>query len=260
MTRITSICTGALAGLLIAAQIPAAAAEPAVPPSYGSLTDKTLVAWVYLSNQTQRGGSALTLMEGEDFDALVFGERVSGRWMAGSEFFRRTQDEAGQQTNPQETAGSNTLVQMAVVYAGGRVALYRNGQSYASYSVPKPQPFGDQTKVLLGLRYLGGAGEIGFLEGAIEDARIYDTALTADQLAVLKPNEVSEPPPLAWWSFEGDKIEDVMKTFPASRLEGSARVARGRLILDGSGYLRAAKDAASLPEKMGKFIGFREAS
>lgn len=246
MTRITSICTGALAGLLIAAQIPAAVAEHAASPSFGSLTDKTLVAWVYLSNLTQRGGGVLTLMEGEDFDALVFGERVSGRWMAGSEFFRRTQDEAGQQTNPQETAGSNTLVQVAVVYAGGRVALYRNGQSYASYSVPKPRPFGDQTKVLLGLRYLGGAGEIGFLEGAIEDVRIYDTALTAEQLAALKPNEASEPPPLAWWSFEGDKIEDAMKTFPASRLEGSARVVHGRLILDGSGYLRAAKDAKRL--------------
>ena len=33
--------------------------------------------------------------EGATFDAIVFGERESKRWMAGSEFFRRTKDVGG---------------------------------------------------------------------------------------------------------------------------------------------------------------------
>jgi hypothetical protein len=45
----------------------------------GPLQDKTLVAWVYLADTNQQGGSTLTLMEGEDFDAIVFGERQPGR-------------------------------------------------------------------------------------------------------------------------------------------------------------------------------------
>ena len=100
--------------------------------------------------------------------------------------------------------------------------------------------------VLLGLRYIGGMGEIGFFAGAIEDARIYDTALTPEQISGLVPKHLSNPKPLAWWPFRDGKAEDVMRTFPASRLEGKARIADGKLILDGSSYLWAAKDAKLL--------------
>jgi hypothetical protein len=235
-----------LAGLflLLATSTHAPAQEGKVPSD--RLTDKTLVAWVYPANTTQRGGSALTLMEGEDFDALVLGERVPGRWMAGSDFFRRTQGEEEQKANPQETANSNTLVQVAIAYAGNRISVFRDGHPYASYTVAQARPFGSNTTVLLGLRYLGEIGEIGYFTGAIEDARIYDAALTADQIAALVPNKSSGPRPLAWWTFEEGRAEDAMKTFPAARLEGNARIADGRLLLDGSSYLWAAKDAGRL--------------
>ena len=52
-------------------------------------TAKTLVSWVTLDNLTQRGGSALTIQSGDRFDAIVLGEKVRGRWMAGSDYFRR---------------------------------------------------------------------------------------------------------------------------------------------------------------------------
>ena len=161
--------------------------EPRRPPL--RLCDKTMVAWVYLADAATRGGSALTLMEGEDFDALVFGERVAGRWMAGSDFFRRTQGEQEQQANAAETADASTLVQVATVWAGDRIAIYRDGQPYASYRVDKPRTFGSDTAVLLGLRYLGGMGAIGFFRGAIEEARIYDRALDAadDRRAAAQP-------------------------------------------------------------------------
>ena len=94
-------------------------------------TDKTLVSWVCLANTTQQGGSALTIQRGEQFDGIVFGEREAGRWMAGSEGFARTQ--GNQQANAVEQAGRDTLIQMAVVYQGNRIALYRDGEPYASY-------------------------------------------------------------------------------------------------------------------------------
>ena len=68
------------------------------------LLDKTLVAWVYVTDTNQQGGSVLTVMEGEAFDAVVFGERQPGRWMAGSDFFRRTQTMEEQARYPNETA------------------------------------------------------------------------------------------------------------------------------------------------------------
>ena len=230
--------------LLTAATVTRAEDAPTASPF--SLRDKTLVVWVYLAHTNQQGGSALTLMEGEDFDGIVFGERQPGRWMAGSDYFRRTQGGEEQKANPPETASSNTLVQVAITYAGDRISVYRNAQPYAAYPVPQPRAFGSNTTVLLGLRYFGDLGEIGYLTGAIEDARIYDTALTAAQLAALAPNQPSNPKPLAWWTFEDGKADDLMKRFPASRLEGNARVADGKLLLEGDGYLRAAKNAKSL--------------
>ena len=93
--------------------------------------DKTLVSWVALDNTTQQGGSALTVQTGDQFDGIVFGERARGRWMAGSDYFHRTQ--ADPSSNPQESAPPGTLVQMASVYQGNQIRLYRNGQLYASY-------------------------------------------------------------------------------------------------------------------------------
>ena len=209
------------------------------------LLDKTLVAWVAPANLAQRGGSVLTLIDkAEHFDAIVLGEVAPGKWMAGSDFFRRThQDQAGW---PVENAGSSALIQLTITYRGNRITLFRNGQEYAAYNTAQLQPFGADAMVLLGLRYIGEMGEIGFFTGAIEDVRIYDTALTADQVAALVPHKSSDLKPLAWWTFKEGKVEDVMRTFPASRLEGSARIVDGRLILDGSGYLWAAKDAKLL--------------
>ena len=101
------------------------------PDAHAASTDKTLVAWVTLDNHTQRGGSVLTIQSGKLFDAIVFGERKLGAWMAGSNGFTRT--EKSQDAYAVETADSNTLVQVAIVYEGKAIRVYRNGDLYASY-------------------------------------------------------------------------------------------------------------------------------
>ena len=57
---------------------------PADEPRPLKIEDKTLVTWVHLADLVQRGGGALTIIDpAERFDAIVFGERHAGRWMAG---------------------------------------------------------------------------------------------------------------------------------------------------------------------------------
>jgi len=202
-------------------------------PKLAHLVDKTLVAWVYPANLTQRGGSALTLIDSrEHFDAIVFGEIAPGKWMAGSDFFRRT--ERNQSAYPPETADAARCVQIAIVYKGNRISIFRDGKPYAAYRVALPQSFGRDTSVLIGLRYVGHMGEIGFFAGAIEEARIYDVALDAAAIAALKPNKASEPKPIGRWTFEDGTANDSMKAFPPGQLCGGARIADGKLHLNGS--------------------------
>jgi sucrose-6-phosphate hydrolase SacC (GH32 family) len=193
------------------------------------IVDKTLVAWVAPANLAQHGGSILTIDDRQShFDGIVFAERAPARWMAGSDLYQRT--EKRQDTWPAETAGPETLVQIAVVYHGREVAVYRNGQLYSRHSINAPQAFGPESVVLIGPRHVGNRD---FFAGAIDDVRIYDRPLSGEQLATLKPNAASEPKPWAWWTFDDEKCGERTGRFAASRLVDGARVERGRLIVDG---------------------------
>lgn len=196
------------------------------------IVDKTLVAWVAPANLEQRGGSVLTLDDAKShFDGIVLGEITPGRWMAGSDFYRRTDQK--QDGWPAETSGSGQLVQIAIVYRGTNIALFRDGQPYAAYSVNSaPQEFGPSSVVVIGKRHLDQGDSARFI-GAIEDARIYASALTAEQLAALKPNEASQPAPLAWWDFNNGRAVDRQGRYPTTTLTGDARIANGRLVLGG---------------------------
>jgi len=206
------------------------------------ITDKTLVAWVRLANAEQQGGSALTLFdEDEHFDAIVFGEVERGRWMAGSDFLRRTPRD--QASYPVEVAGPGDLVQMAVTYKGQTVSICRNSAPYASYPIEAVQPFGLDATVLIGLRYLGGMGAIGPLAGEVEEARIYDVALSRQQIAGLRLGIGSHPRPFGWWTFDDGSTTDLVGNFPEGQLRGGATVVNGALKLNGTGaYMVCAKE------------------
>ncbi|MGH7973680.1 MAG: LamG domain-containing protein, partial [Limisphaerales bacterium] len=202
-----------LAGIVVS--LVAAVGSNAAAP----LADKTLVAWVTPANLSQRGGSALTVEKGGGvFDAIVLGEIAPAKWMAGSDNFKRTNQK--QDDLPAETAGPQTLVQIAVVYQGKQVTLYRNGIQVETYSVDNQESFGDDSFVVIGLRHLEAAAENRFFTGAIDDARIYGRALNRAEIAALQPNQSSNPPPLAWWDFENGLATDRMKAFPVTTLFG----------------------------------------
>ena len=111
--------------------------------------------------------------------------------MAGSDFFRRTQDETAQAGCQAGNAAPPTeLVQIAVVYAGKRITLYRNGTPTRRTKWTRPEQFDDYA-LMLGLRYLGSMGAIGFFAGEIEEARLYDVALTESDIRALRVNQPS---------------------------------------------------------------------
>jgi sucrose-6-phosphate hydrolase SacC (GH32 family) len=196
-----------------------------------SIADKTLVAWVSPANLTQRGGSVLTLENpGGEFDAIVFGEKEPGKWMAGSNGFHRT--ESNLAAYPVETAAPGQFVQIAIAYRGQQVTIYRDGKQYAQYTMAsKPVAFGKQCTALIGLRHRD-AGTPRLFSGEVADARVYNTALDAAAIASLKPKELSEPKPVAWWTFENGKAEDRMNRFHATVLN-NAKVVDGKLVLAG---------------------------
>jgi hypothetical protein len=149
------------------------------------LTEKTLEAWVYLPTLKQGGGGVMSVqtLNGDAFDGIVFAERKPLRWMAGSEFYLRTKDLSA----PDESAKPDEPIHLAITYAAdGRIAVYRNGRPYGENYVPdaskSPIPFRTgKSQVIFGRRHTGGGNA--FLRAEIDEARLYDTALTAEQVS-----------------------------------------------------------------------------
>ncbi len=217
---------------------------------YAADTDKTLVAWVTLADKTVRSGSILTIQSGSQFDGIVFAERDAGKWMAGSEYFRRTQN--AQKKTPKESASNRTRVQMAIVYEGNRISIYRNAKLYASYEAENIDLLNRKSNIaVFGLRHIGGNGSIA---GSIEDARIYNKSLSVDEIKSLEPNKPSASKPYAWWDFEGDKVVDRAGRYTYSTMEGGAKLKDGKLVLGLNAVLVAAttKEGARISGRSGR--------
>ncbi len=152
-----------------------------------SIREKTLEVWVTLSNLEQRGGGAISLErnDGTVFDSIVFGEQEAGKWMAGSDLFRRTRSVGG----PLETASAGELIHLVAVYgADNGITLYRNGTLYGVRYVPEGDEHArlqtyspGEARVLFGMRHTAGGNA--FLAGAMEAACLYDRALSGEEVA-----------------------------------------------------------------------------
>ncbi|HEX3314891.1 MAG TPA: DUF1553 domain-containing protein [Gemmataceae bacterium] len=143
---------------------------------------KTLTAEVILRDLSQRGGAAISLEspDGSLFDAIVFGERQPGHWMAGSDSFRRTKDWTG----PPETDADKT-VHLAIVYSeDGTIAGYRNGIPLgAPYKSEGPIRFdAGKAMLLFGLRHSPSTPGR-HLVGTLLRAELFDRALGPSEIA-----------------------------------------------------------------------------
>lgn len=196
------------------------------------LNDKTLVSWVSPADHDQHGAGVLTVEDNDRFDSLVLGECAPRRWMSGSENLLRTQ--RNQNGNAEETAKPGEWVQIAAVYAGNTVTLYRDGLPYANYQIEKPLELAADGRIILGLRHLAVRSEpSAHFRGEIADARVYNTALTAGQIAELRPHDPVGPKPLVWYDFKTGGTADRAGTLAPAKLEGGAALRDGKLILSG---------------------------
>jgi cytochrome c553 len=152
-------------------------------PLTKSLKAKTLEAWVKLDNLDQRGGGVMTVQtpNGAQFDSIVFAEKDPRQWLAGSNNFARTQSFHG----PPESAATQEFVHVAIAYhEDGKIVGYRNGKRYGKpYQSNGPLTFkaGDAV-VSFGVRHLPATGNR-LLSGAIAKARLYDRALSDEEIA-----------------------------------------------------------------------------
>ena len=157
------------------------------PPLSRPLAEKTLAAWVQLDNLTQRGGGVISVQTpgGQIFDAIVFGEREAGRWMAGSNGFVRTRSFSG----PTDTRASRQPVHLAITYGSdGTITGYRNGQPYGkAYKTGFQRYDARRAEIVFGMRHAPAGGNK-MLAGRILEARLYDRVLTPQAIAAAAGN------------------------------------------------------------------------
>jgi hypothetical protein len=168
------------------------------------LSQKTIEAWVQLDNLDQGGGGVISVqtLDGATFDAIVFGERESKKWMAGSNGFVRTKPFNGDE----ETEATKRFVHVAIVYhQDGTIVGYRDGKRYGeSYRPRELQAYEPmQTQVIFGLRHLPAGGNK-MLSGRIQHAQLYNRALSDEEVAasagVVNLTDVSETELMARFS------------------------------------------------------------
>jgi Protein of unknown function (DUF1553)/Protein of unknown function (DUF1549)/Planctomycete cytochrome C/Concanavalin A-like lectin/glucanases superfamily len=172
----------------------------ASPPLSRSLRAKTLEAWVRLTTLDQAGGGVITVQstDGAVFDSIVFAEQSPRQWLPGSDGFRRTRRPDG----PDESDALTRPVHVAITWAeDGTVTCWRNGALHGQpYKSDGPVAFeAGKSNVLFGLRHGEPVGNR-LLLGRIHRARLYDRALTGDEIAVsslLEGAIVSQPEVLA---------------------------------------------------------------
>ena len=198
------------------------------------LADKTLVVWASPANLTQAGGSALTVNDTtiDRFDGVVFGELAPQVWMPGSNGHSRTQKD--QAKWPQETVAADQFVQLAIVYQGPQITVYRNGELYAEYRTSgDPYAYGPNTAILFGQRHL--QKNVACFVGRIRDARVYAQPLDQATIAAMRPGmPVEQVEPWAWWDFATTGIYDRAGRFNQIKLSGGAKLEGGCLVLDGT--------------------------
>lgn len=153
------------------------------------ITDLTLASWLSLDDYAKTNGSALTLdkVTADQFCGIVWAERVDRQWMPGSSHFRRTDD------FPQAVTETDTgdMHFIAITYKNVsnqyEITGYRNGESMGSFTKGDLRTWsaGD-AEAVWGKRHTNGLTGPGDLNAHIEESRIYNVALTADEIETLQ--------------------------------------------------------------------------
>ena len=162
-------------------------------PINKDLSEFTLEAEVELDNGTQKGGGVMTLQrtDGKVFDGIVYAEVAPRKWLTGSERHARTNPFGG----PEEHDAERKPVRLIMVYKeDGTTVAYRNGVAYGEPIRGERVRYGKgKAQVVFGVRHGLGPGADGrALTGRILEARLYDRALTAAEVAAASSGTLLE--------------------------------------------------------------------
>lgn len=155
------------------------------------ITEKTLVAWLYLDDLDVKNGAPLGINKSsaDSFDAIVYAEREERRWMAGSSNWSRT-DNAVPGFEETETG---KLIKLAVSYEDdgdgqAHMMIYRNDDLIGDYVKGTLATWvaGD-AEAIFGPRAVIGGTAHGWVVARVEEARIYGEVLTSDVIAAVTP-------------------------------------------------------------------------
>jgi hypothetical protein len=166
-----------------------------------TIGESTLVAWV-TNVGTTAGGGVISIANGapeETFNGIVYGERTPNQWMNGSNGWSRTLV-----NNGGALENSTEQIMMAITYsAGGQITLYRNGEFYANGGTFALQSFVDP-RFHIGARHVNPSAGTppgnGWYRGLIDEARVYNSALSASEIQALYvegPVPIPEPSTIA---------------------------------------------------------------
>ncbi len=151
-------------------------------PLSRDLREKTLEAWIWVNQLPEKQIRVMRIHNTEKFlGAVVDGIMYSGgdakEWRNTSSSSFRTAEGNG----TPETAEENRLVHIAICYAANHsIRLYRDGKPYGEAYTP-------DVRIEVGRlqTYLAREGQVAFNlseDVEIEEARLYDVALTAEQV------------------------------------------------------------------------------
>jgi len=152
-------------------------------PISKTLTDRSFEILLQLDNLTQTGGGAMTVqtLDGNVFDSIVFGELSPRRWLSGSDFHRRTEPFG---TQDEDLALQEPVRLIYTYQKDGTIHAYRNGKPLGK-PIRKDPPVTYQVgkaQIVFGLRHGTNPGDGRSLTGRIFEARLYDRALTEEEV------------------------------------------------------------------------------
>jgi len=152
------------------------------------ITEKTMVVWLYLDNLETKNGAPLAINKssGDSFDAMDYAERQPHRFCPGSSNFSRTDDPV---PGFEETE-TGKLFQLAISYANSagqaHIMMYRNGDLIGDYTKGAIATWtaGD-VEAIFGPRAAIGGTAYGWITCRVEEARLYGSVLSQDQVKAL---------------------------------------------------------------------------
>lgn len=138
--------------------------------------DRTLCAWVELSAGTYPNGATnWTIANNEFFEAYGFIWQIAGA--TGKQYFRTSQASAFDSQTSDTAIGNNTKRFLAVVISSGTLTFYLDGVADGGGSI--------DAQVISQRTFRIGMDGTQSFDGKLDEARVYNSALTANEIKAL---------------------------------------------------------------------------